>query len=159
MFFLLSLSWLTARASAYSSCSISSIFSLYRLICSTMSISTQLQAESRSVYNMRWNYSATDESSAQRRKEFVLVSLRCRLGDILHAEQGVGGVGAAQDTRCKHYGQRVGGHAVVSLFFRDPVGPFPNRRSFHCLHFILTGEFTFPAKKCTSNAWWWKTRW
>lgn len=54
VFCLLSLSWLTARASAYSSCSISSIFSLYRLICSLMSISIHLQEEGTvlcTIYN------------------------------------------------------------------------------------------------------------
>ncbi len=43
------------------------------------------------------------------------------LGNILHAEQRVSAVWAAQHTRGKNYSQRVRRHAVVSLDFTHPA--------------------------------------
>lgn len=55
--------------------------------------------------------------------------LHCCFFDIIHAEERVLGVGAAQDARRKHDGQRVGGHAVVRLFFSNPVSGDTNHEA------------------------------
>lgn len=51
----------------------------------------------------------------------AFVVLHGRLGNIFHAEQGVGTVWTAKDARGKNYGQWVWRHAVVCLILTHPA--------------------------------------
>lgn len=60
--------------------------------------------------------------------------LRGCLCNVLHAEQWVSAVRAAQDTRGKNYSQRVRRHAVVSLIFTHPIREFKGYKRVLQLH-------------------------
>lgn len=81
-----------------------------------MTISTHLQKGQGLLLRRCFNQRKTNV----RRGCVASIVLRGRLGDVPHAEQGVGAVRTAEDARGENDGQRVGRHAIVGLVFTHP---------------------------------------